>query len=138
MKISPKKYLKKNHGHIAPVYLCLLFKFSFARSSKASPAVLVIGGRNSDTMDSIPLKNFKEEKLIFSDSCPEFLDILESAKLKSIGKYYIYSYILLECIFNRLHCMCKVYLGNIKNQGTGITHWFRTFLYIYIFSRFHS
>ena len=75
--------IESRSGHSASVVP------KFARSTKEVPSVLIMGGRNSSTMDSIPLKQFKEEKLKFPDFYQKFKDIIDKANMKPIGNSLI-------------------------------------------------
>ena len=79
--------IESRSGHSASVVP------KFARGSKEAPAVLIMGGRNSSTMDSIPLKQFKEEKIRFPDHYPEFLNIIDKLSMKPIGNLEFILYI---------------------------------------------
>lgn len=86
LKINPERtkfeYCRMSHqidsrsGHSASVVA------KFARSSTPRPAVLIIGGRNSTTMDSIPLKTFTEP-IKCPDYESDFLHKLNSTRFKS-------------------------------------------------------
>ena len=55
--------------------------FSFSRSArKSSPAVLVMGGRKCETIDSIPLKSFT--KIDLPDYDEEQLNLMNSLRFK--------------------------------------------------------
>ena len=83
-ELTKFEYCRMSHqidsrsGHSASVVA------KFARSSQPKPAVLIIGGRNSTTMDSIPLRTIPE-----AIKCPpvepDFLHILNSTRFKSKG-----------------------------------------------------
>ena len=88
LKLNPERtkfeYCRMSHqidsrsGHSASVVA------KFARSSTPRPAVLIIGGRNSTTMDSIPLKTFTEP-IKCPDYESDFLHKLNSTRFKSKG-----------------------------------------------------
>ena len=88
LKLNPERtkfeYCRMSHqidsrsGHSASVVE------KFARSSTPRPAVLIIGGRNSTTMDSIPLKTFTEP-IKCPDYESDFLQKLNSTRFKSKG-----------------------------------------------------
>ena len=40
---------------------------NFSRSSKPGPAVIIVGGRNADNIDAIPIKGFDISKVDFGD-----------------------------------------------------------------------
>ena len=91
---------------------------NFARSSKPGPAVIIVGGRNAENIDALPIKGFDVDDVTFDHNNPSMIaEALSTGRLKNRLKQVPF----------RLHAAVTLGPWVILHGGKGLIYFFLKF-----------